>query len=75
MSGANVCLAIPGKIIKISGKKAKIFQKNHSHWIDLSLVEDVKVGDYLICQSNFALNKVESLEAEKILKLNLTLEK
>lgn len=70
-----MCLAIPGRVLEIKGEKAKIWQKNHTHLVSLSLVDNVKVGDWLICQANFALNKIEKGEAENILKLNQGLNK
>jgi len=65
-----MCIGVPGKIILIKNKKAKIKQKNHSHWVDISsLDEEVKRGDYLICYQKVAINKVLPKEAEEILEL------
>jgi len=63
-----MCIGIPGKIILIKGKKAKIKQGDHSHWIDItSLSEKVKIGDYLISYQNVAINKISPEEAKEVL--------
>lgn len=66
-----MCLAIPGKIIKIEGEKAIVKQDDHIHEVDLCLLKDknVKVGDYLLAHANLALNKLTDKEAEEIIKL------
>ncbi len=65
-----MCVGIPGKVISIKGKRAKIKQGEHFHWVDLSsLQEKVKKGDYLITYQEVAVNKISSKEAKEILKL------
>lgn len=64
-----MCLAIPSKVIKIKGKQAKVQAGEHQHQVDLSLLKDVKVGDYLLVHGDLAINKVSKTEAEKILKM------
>ncbi len=44
-----MCVGLPGKVIVIKGKKAKIKQNDHFHWVDVSCIsEEIKIGDYLI---------------------------
>lgn len=65
-----MCLGIPGKVIAVKNKKAKIEQGGHSHWVDISLIEEgVKVGDYLLAYQEAAINKVSHKEAKEILSL------
>lgn len=65
-----MCLGIPGKVVSLKDKKAKVKQNNHYHWLDISLIEDkIKIGDYLIAYQEVAINKISSLEAKKILNL------
>ena len=65
-----MCIGIPGKIVKIEKNRAKIKQKDHFHWVDLGILsEKVKIGDYLICYQNTAINKISSKEAQEILDL------
>jgi len=65
-----MCIGIPGKVISIKGKKAKIKQGDHSHWVDISpLGGKIKEGDYLITYQQAAINKISAKEAEEVLKL------
>lgn len=65
-----MCIGIPGKVILIKGKRAKIKQGDHSHWVDIySLGCEVKKGDYLLTYQKVAINKILPKEAKEILKL------
>ena len=65
-----MCISVPGKVILIKGGNAKIKQKNHFHWVDISSLRDeVKKGDYLIAYQKTAINKVSQKDAEEILRL------
>ncbi len=64
-----MCLATPSKIIKIEGDWAVIKSGDHTHQANLSLVKNVKIGDYVIVHGDLALNKIEKKDAEKILKM------
>ena len=66
-----MCFATPGKVIKLKGKIATIKMPNHQHRVDVSLLKNVKVGDYLLCHDKMAINKIPRQEAEKILKLKI----
>jgi hydrogenase expression/formation protein HypC len=70
-----MCLAIPGKVIKINKTKAIVDFGNHRHEVDISLANKVSVGDYLICHGDLAINKLGKKEAKKILKLSKELNK
>jgi biotin synthase len=63
-----MCLSVPGKVIKIEGQWAIVQSEDHTHRADLSLVKDVKIGDYLLVHNDLALNKVPKGDAQKILK-------
>lgn len=64
-----MCLGVPQKVVQIKANQAKVQSLDHDHWIDLGLVEDVQVGDYLLSYQNAAINKIEPAEAEEILQL------
>ncbi len=65
-----MCISVPGKVILIKGKNAKIKQKGHLHWVDISSLGDkIKKGDYLIVYQKAAINKISSKDAKEILKL------
>ena len=64
-----MCLAIPLKVIKKEGQWVTVESDNHSHRVNLSLLKNVKIGDYLIVHGDLALNKISKKEAEKIIKM------
>ncbi len=66
-----VCLAIPGKIIKIDDKDnlATIdYGDGTKRIINISLV-DVKTGDYVLVHAGFAIEILDEDEAQKTLEL------
>ncbi|MDP2820656.1 MAG: HypC/HybG/HupF family hydrogenase formation chaperone [bacterium] len=65
-----MCISIPGKVILIKGENAKIKQKGHFHWVNISSLEDeIKKGDYLITYQGAAINKISPKDAKEILRL------
>ena len=64
-----MCLATPSKVIKIEGKWANVQAGDHSHRVDLSLLKNIKVGDYVFVHDELAINKIPKTEAKKILKM------
>ena len=66
-----MCLAIPGKIIKINQKDdlANVdYGDGTKRTINISLV-NVKIGDYVLVHVGFALNKIDEKDAEETLKI------
>ena len=66
-----MCLAVPARITQISGDDAmaKAEVGEIVKEVSLALVDDVKVGDYVIIHVGFALSKLEPEEAEQTLAL------
>lgn len=62
-----MCLAIPGKIIKINGQKALIDYDGLNKEANISLV-DVQINDYVIVHAGFAIEKLSAKEAQATLK-------
>ena len=50
-----MCLAIPAKIIKINKNIAEIESFGVKKEVDISLVPDVKVGNFVIVHAGFAI--------------------
>lgn len=66
----TMCVGIPGKVINLEGKKAKIKQGDHFHWVDISpLADKVKKGDYLLTYLGAAINKISQEDAREVFKL------
>ncbi len=63
-----MCLAIPGKIIEIRGKKAKVDYGGILRDVDISLV-DAKEGDYVIVHAGFAIQVLDEKNAIETLKI------
>ena len=66
-----MCLAIPSKIIKIENGIGTIDVDGVKRTTSLLLVEDAKVGDYVIVHAGFALHKIDekaAMESLNILK-------
>ena len=64
-----MCLAIPSKIIKIEDNVAIIDVDGVRREASLLLIEDPKIGDYVIVHAGFAINKLNEEEAQESLKL------
>jgi len=62
-----MCLGIPAQIIKIEGEMATVSYGSLTGRASISLVPDVRVGDYVIIHAGFAIEKVEQTEAEETL--------
>lgn len=63
-----MCLSIPLQIKKINGKQAVVRSQGHVHKVDLSLLKNVKAGDYVLVHGELAINAIEKNEAKRILK-------
>ncbi|OGD53548.1 hydrogenase assembly protein HypC [Candidatus Bathyarchaeota archaeon RBG_13_38_9] len=64
-----MCLAIPGKIMKIDGDLAKVdFGDGTAREVNASLV-DVKIGEYVIVHAGFAIEILDEKAAKETLKL------
>jgi hydrogenase expression/formation protein HypC len=66
-----MCLAIPGKVLSISGddpltRMGRIDFSGVVKQASLAYVPDVVVGDYVIVHVGFALSKVDEAEAQKV---------
>jgi len=64
-----MCLATPGKIIKIKGDEAEVQFPEHLHKAGLSLIKNAKIGDYVLVHNDLVLNRIPENDAQKILEL------
>lgn len=63
-----MCLAIPSKIIKIDQNVATIDVDGVKREASLLLLENPKVGDYVIVHAGFAIDKIDEKSAMTSLK-------
>jgi len=64
-----MCLAIPSKIVDIASNIATIDVEGVQRQASLMLVEDARVGDYVIVHAGFAIQKLDETSAQESLKL------
>ena len=64
-----MCLAVPMKIITIEGFSATVEAGGVSREINLRLLEDALVGDYVLVHAGFAIEKIDEQEAKETLEL------
>lgn len=65
-----MCLAIPVQVKEVlPDSMAKVTLDGVSKIISTALVDDVRVGDYLVLHVGYALAKIDPEEAEKTLAL------
>lgn len=62
-----MCLAIPHKIIEINGNEAITEVGRIRKKTRIDLIEDVKVGDFVLVHAGFAIEKLNPEEAREIL--------
>lgn len=64
-----MCLAIPAKILSLSGEKAQVdFGQGVLREVNVSLVE-VTLGDYVLVHAGYAIQVLEEKEALETLSL------
>ena len=65
-----MCLSIPARVDKIDGEQATCSVGTTSYNASLQLLEheDVKVGDYVLIHTGFAIQKMDEEEARLSLK-------
>ncbi len=66
-----MCLAVPGKVISISGdeplyRTGKVDFGGIIKEVSLAYIPDVQIGEYVIVHVGVALSKVDAAEAEQV---------
>ena len=64
-----MCLAVPGKIVSIHGDVADVDVNGVVTRADISLVEGLTRGDYVLVHAGFAIQKYDREDAEETLRL------
>ena len=65
-----MCLALPARVVEIAADDLAIVDLGGVRKeISLALVEDVRLGDYVIVHVGYALTRLDPDEAEKTLAL------
>ena len=64
-----MCLAVPGKITEINGETARVDIEGVTREANISLLPDVKTGDYVIVHAGFAIERYDEADAKETLRL------
>ncbi len=64
-----MCLAVPLKILKVTGNMAKVGLDGISRQISVALTPEVKEGDWVLVHAGFAIHRIEEEEALETLSL------
>lgn len=61
-----MCLAVPARIVELNGTTATISVDGALREVDVSLVEEPRLGDYVLVHAGFAIHKWEQSEVEEL---------
>jgi len=64
-----MCMTLPHKIVKIDGQTATVEYGNKTHTVDIQLLPDSKVGDWILSENGYAITRVTEEDAQETLKL------
>ncbi|GIM27743.1 hydrogenase formation protein [Clostridium polyendosporum] len=64
-----MCVAVPAEVIEIMGSEALVNFGGVKKKVNIDLVEDLKVGEYVLLHAGCAMQKIDKEEAENTLKL------
>ena len=62
-----MCLAVPMRVVEIKGSQASADLGGVKRWVNLALLENVKIDDYIVVHAGFAIQKLDQKEAEETL--------
>ena len=52
-----MCLAVPAEVLSLTGKLASVSVEGAVREVNVSLVDEVAVGDYVLVHAGFALQR------------------
>ncbi|MCK4222325.1 MAG: HypC/HybG/HupF family hydrogenase formation chaperone [Dehalococcoidia bacterium] len=64
-----MCLAIPVRVVSIDGDEAETEIAGVRRRVSVVLTPEVRVGDYVLLHTGYAIGVVDEVEAEETLKL------
>ena len=64
-----MCLAIPALVKSIDGYQAEVDIDGVTRQVSIQLTPDVRVGDYVLLHTGYAINVIDETEAQETLKL------
>jgi len=71
-----MCLAVPGKVVSLNKDgTGKVDYMGTTVLANLTLLPEIKLGDWVIVHAGFAISRLDRKEARKTLRLFKELEK
>ena len=64
-----MCLAIPAQVKSIDGLLAEVEVGGVRRKVSIWLTPEVRVGDYILLHTGYAINIIDEAEAQETLKL------
>lgn len=64
-----MCLAIPALVKSIDGQQAEVEVGGVGRKVSIWLTPEVKIGDYVLLHTGYAINIIDEAEAKETLKL------
>jgi len=64
-----MCLAVPVRVVSIEGDEAETEIAGVRRRVSIALTPEVKVGDYVLLHTGYAMGIVDEAEAKETLKL------
>jgi len=61
-----MCLAVPARIVGLHNSTATISVEGAMREVDVSLVEEPRLGDYVLVHAGFAIHKWDQSEVEEL---------
>ena len=64
-----MCLAVPMKIIKVTGDFAEVEAGGLRRNINIQMLSGIRIGDYVMVHAGFAIQRIDPKRAQETLKL------
>lgn len=64
-----MCLSVPAKIVSIENNIATVDLAGNCLKANLDLLDDVKVGEYILVHAGYAIQKIDEKEAQETLNI------
>jgi hydrogenase expression/formation protein HypC len=64
-----MCLAVPARVLSIDGDYAQVDFGDASKKVCVTLLPELKVGEYVIVHTGYAIERMKADEAKKTLAL------
>lgn len=64
-----MCLAVPVQVVSIQGTEAEVEIGGVKRQVSIMLTPEVKVGDYVLLHTGYAINVIDEAEAQETLEM------